>query len=246
MGHRPRGLLGRRDGVGLLPARPRPLARVPLGRGRPPGDLRQPPAPLLRPRALERAGPDPEGAALRPHGSRGQPRRGRQGVLLLPRRHADPLLHAGALQVPAARVPVRAPRRGERAARARGARVRAPRHRRLRRRPLLRRAGRVREGEPERHPDPHDASTTAGRRRRRSTAADALVPEHLVLGARRAEAASGPGPGPGRRHGRARRAPGALAGLPPLRARARRELLFTENETERPAPVRRRPARRRT
>ena len=45
--------------------------------------------------------PDPEGAAVRPHGPRGQPRRGRQGVLLLPRRHADPLLHAGPLQVSA-------------------------------------------------------------------------------------------------------------------------------------------------
>ena len=36
------------------------------------------------------------------------------------------------------------------------ARVRAPRHRRLRRRPVLRRAGGVREGEPERRPDPRD------------------------------------------------------------------------------------------
>ena len=35
---------------------------------------------------------------------RGQPRRGREGVLLLPRHHADPLLHEVALQVPAARV----------------------------------------------------------------------------------------------------------------------------------------------
>ena len=31
------------------------------------GHLRPAPAPLLRARALERAGPDPEGAALRPH-----------------------------------------------------------------------------------------------------------------------------------------------------------------------------------
>ena len=64
-------------------------------------DLRRPPAPLLRARALERARPDPQGAPVRPHRARGQPRRGRQGVLLLPRRHADPLLHEGALQVPA-------------------------------------------------------------------------------------------------------------------------------------------------
>ena len=63
---------------------------------------------LLRARALERARSHPQGAALRPDRPRGQPRRGRQGVLLLPRRHADPLVHAGALQVPAARVPLRA------------------------------------------------------------------------------------------------------------------------------------------
>ena len=68
----------------------------------------RPAAALLRARALERARPDPQGAALRPDRPRGQPRRGRQGVLLLPRRHADPLLHAGALQVPAgARSPTR-------------------------------------------------------------------------------------------------------------------------------------------
>ena len=40
--------------------------------------------------------------------TRGQPRRGRQGVLLLPRQHADALVHEVPLQVPAARVPVRA------------------------------------------------------------------------------------------------------------------------------------------
>ena len=44
---------------------------------------------------------DPQGAALRPHRSRGQSRRGRQGVLLLPRLHADALVHEGALQVSA-------------------------------------------------------------------------------------------------------------------------------------------------
>ena len=39
--------------------------------------------------ALERPRSDPQGAAVRPHARRRQPRRGRQGVLLLPRRHAD-------------------------------------------------------------------------------------------------------------------------------------------------------------
>ncbi|MEI2691728.1 MAG: hypothetical protein V9H69_19325 [Anaerolineae bacterium] len=41
---------------------------------------------------VERQGPDPQGAAVRPDQAAGQPRRGRQGVLLLPRRHADALL----------------------------------------------------------------------------------------------------------------------------------------------------------
>ena len=40
---------------------------------------------------------------------RGQPRRGRQGVLVLPRQHPDALLPQVPLQVPAARVPLRRP-----------------------------------------------------------------------------------------------------------------------------------------
>ncbi len=229
----------------LLPARACALASLPVGRGRPPRHLRQSPAPLLRPRALERARPHPEGAALRPHRARGQPRRGRQGVLLLPRRHAHPLLHAGALQVPAAGVPVRAPGRGERAARAREARVRAPRHRHLRRRPLLRRGGGVREGEPERRPGPRDRREPGAGRDAASCAADPLAPEHVVLGARRAEAAPGPGLGPGRGRGRAGGAPGALAGLSPLRGGGAAAPVHRERD-RRPAPVRRRAARCRT
>ena len=64
----------------------------------------------LLPRAgvLERRRPDPEGAHLRPHRPRGQPRRGRQGVLVVPRLHADALVDALALPLPAARVPLRA------------------------------------------------------------------------------------------------------------------------------------------
>ena len=58
--------------------------------------------------AVERARPDPQGAAVRPDRQRGQPRRGRQGVLLLPRLHADALLHEDALQVSAGGVPLRA------------------------------------------------------------------------------------------------------------------------------------------
>ena len=52
----------------------------------------------------------------------GQPRRGREGVLLLPRLHADALVHEVALQVPAARSTLRAAHRGEPAARRAAAR----------------------------------------------------------------------------------------------------------------------------
>ena len=51
--------------------------------------------------------------AVRPDQQRGQPRRGRQGVLLLPRQHADALVHEVPLQVPAGRVPLRRPRRDQ-------------------------------------------------------------------------------------------------------------------------------------
>ena len=68
-------------------------------------------------RALERQGPDPQGAALRADQQRGQPRRRRQGVLLLPRLDADALVHEVPLQVPAGGVSLRRPRPDEPAAR---------------------------------------------------------------------------------------------------------------------------------
>ena len=72
------------------------------------GHLRRPADALLRARVLERPRPDPEGAHLRAHRPRGQPRRGRQGVLVVPRLDADALVDALALHVPAGRVPLRA------------------------------------------------------------------------------------------------------------------------------------------
>ena len=45
--------------------------------------------------------------ALRPGQQRRQPRRGRQGVLLLPRQHADALVHEVPLQVSAGGLPLR-------------------------------------------------------------------------------------------------------------------------------------------
>ena len=70
-------------------------------------------AALLRPGPVERQGPDPQGAPLRPDQQRGQPRRGRQGILLLPRQHADPLVHEVSVQVPPGGLPLRRPRRDQ-------------------------------------------------------------------------------------------------------------------------------------
>ena len=79
-------------------------------------------------------------------GPAGQPRRGRQGVLVVPRRPAEPRPAAVALPLPAGRVPVRAADRRERPPRPRRLRVRAARHRRVRRRPLLDRRRHLRQG----------------------------------------------------------------------------------------------------
>ena len=61
----------------------------------------------IRPRAvpglgaLERRRPDPQGAHVRPHRSARKPRRGRQRVLVVSRRAAEPRLAALALSLPA-------------------------------------------------------------------------------------------------------------------------------------------------
>ena len=58
--------------------------------------------------AVERGGPDPQGADVRADQPGGQPRRGRQGVLVVPRRGAEQRLAALALPLSAGAVPVRA------------------------------------------------------------------------------------------------------------------------------------------
>ena len=65
VGHRARGLQRRRRGLGVVPARPRPLARLPLERGRAGRHLRHPSAAVPGVGVLERPRPDPEGADLR-------------------------------------------------------------------------------------------------------------------------------------------------------------------------------------
>ncbi len=153
----------------LLHARSGALACLSLGRGRARRDLRRPAAPLLRRGPVERQGSDPQGAAVRPDQQRGQPRRGRQGVLLLPRLDADALVHEVPLQVSAGGVSVRRSRRDQRQADAAGIRVRTARHRRVRSGPLLRRVRRVRQGVAGRHPDSDHRRTIAAPSRRRCT-----------------------------------------------------------------------------
>ena len=101
------------SGLGVLPARSRAVARLSLERGRHRRHLRSSSVDLLRHRVVERAGSDPQGAPVRPDRQRGQSRRGRQGVLLLSGQHADALVHEVSVQVPAARVSIRATRRRE-------------------------------------------------------------------------------------------------------------------------------------
>ena len=140
-----------RHGVGVPAARPRPLARLPLGRGRPGRLLRRRAAPLPRARALERARPDPEGADLRPHRQPGQPRRGRQGVLVVPRRDAEPLVEPLALPLPAGRSSrTRGSSRRTRAGASTTPSFELLDTGHLRRRPLLDRRGALREGRPAR------------------------------------------------------------------------------------------------
>src|SRR5215475_14539200 len=94
--------------------------------------MRQRAAIVLRARAVERRRPDSQGTPVRTHRQRGQPRRGRQGVLLLPRQRAEPRVHDVPVQVSAARVSVCGSRGRVRAAHAQRSRVRAPGHRYLR------------------------------------------------------------------------------------------------------------------
>ena len=178
------------------------------------------------------ARPDPQGAALRPDQRRGQPRRGRQGVLLLPRQHADALLHDGcSTSTRSASSRTSDLVATNRRARPRRVRVRAARHRRLRRRPLLRRVRRVRQGGAGGHAAADHRAQPRARRRPtlhllptlwfRNTWSWATPDDagRRCARCRRARRVRG--------RGDARRARRPLAATP----RRRAELLFTENET---------------
>jgi hypothetical protein len=182
MGHGSRGLQSLRHRLGLLPPRPRPLARLSLERRRPRRHQRSPPAHLLCAVDVERPRRHSQGTPLRLDRQRGEPRRGRQGVLLLSRLDADALLHAVAVQVSAARVPVCRPDRGEPPPGPRPARIRADRHRRLRRRSILRRLRGICERRSRRsaHQDHRHQSRPGGGAL--SPRADRVVSQYLELG----------------------------------------------------------------
>ena len=111
--------------------------------------------------------------------------------------------------------------------------VRAPRHRRLRRGQVLRRRGRARQGRARRHPLPHHGAQPVDRDRVVAPAADAVVPQHVVVGAatptsrRIARVDGGSYPTVRAEHG-------DLGVLLPLR-RARRRALVLRERDEQPA-----------
>ena len=168
--------------LGLLSARPRPLPRLSLGRGRPARVLRRPDAALLRAGAVERADPILKERlfGLTGHeGNHGEDVKEYYYYLDATPTHS---YMRDALQVSAGAISLRRAGRRKPAPRPTGSRSSScstpasstttatstcssntPRRRR-------------------RHPDPDHAPPTAGRSRRRCTCADALVSQHLGLG----------------------------------------------------------------
>ena len=200
-------------------------------------------AALLRAGPLEREGPDPQGAPLRPDQQREQPRGGRQGVLLLPRQHPDPFVHEVPLQVPAGGVPLQRPGRDQPTPGAERAGVRADRHGDLRGGSLLGRVRRVRQEHARRRPHPDQRAQPGPRGGRASRPADALVPQPVVLaGPRRPPGDAGnPRSGGSRRPGHRRRdrraVPRLRGGRPPALHRERDEHAADLRRPE-PDPVR--------
>ena len=215
-----------------------------MGRGWPARHHRSPVPALLQRRLVEWPGSDPQGAPVRVDRSGRQPRRRREGVLLLPRVHSYALLPQGALQVPAGPLPLRLSGGREPAALEERSRARAGRYRHLRRRALLRRVRRVCEGVHRGHPDPpHDREPRARGGEHRSPA-HPVVPQRVELGAYRrglrAPSAAGEG-GRRRRAGPERRA----RGLPARRGgcgQRTRVAVYRERDQRRAAVRRRRPA----
>ena len=227
LGHRARGLLGGRQRLGQLPARPRTLARVSLERGRHGRHLRHPARALSCARALEREGRHPQGAHVRADRPAGQPRRGCQGVLVVSRGAAEPRIAALALPLPAGRVPLRAAR----PPRPRPARsgAGAARHRRVRRGSLLVGGRDLCQGVTDRGAGAHRGREPRPRRGDPRRTANAVVPEHLGMERRNRPAADrARRRGPGRRGSRTGGLP--ARGRTGARRRGSRDALLRERD----------------
>ena len=103
---------------------------------------------------------------------------------------------------------------------------------------------RVRQGVARGHPDPDHGDQSRPRGGRAARAADAVVPQHLVRGRRRASRRCAPYARPD--GARDRRRPCRRSASAACTARATAALLFTENETNNAAAVRHAPTPRRT
>ena len=164
--------------VDRLRARRGAVPRLPVGRGRSARHQRPPAAPLLLGGALEREGPDRQRAPVRAHQCRRQPRRGRQGILLLSRQPANARLHERALQIPL-RVPLRRSQGSQ--PRRLAPRIRARQHGQARGQCVLRRLRRVRQSRSGGHPHPDHLRQPGRRDEDLARSADALATQHLVL-----------------------------------------------------------------
>ena len=167
VGHGARGLQRRRRRVGLVPARPRPVARLPVERGRDGRALRHPPRALPRRcrcgTGATRSSRSGCSASPGPQGNHGEDAKEYWWYL-------DGLPSHAWLRwryhYPQAAFPYQRAHRGERPPGPGGARVRAARHRRVRGRPVLGGGGHLREGSPT-EVLPASPWRTAARTRRR-------------------------------------------------------------------------------
>ena len=215
----------------ILPARPRPVPRLSLGRGRPARDQRRRgPAvlrrlrsgtasiPILKERLFGLTGPE---------GNHGEDVKEHYRYLDATPSHA--YLKAG-YRYPQRAFPYADLVEREPAARAVRARVRAGRHGRLRRRPLVRRPGRIRQGRGRGHPHPDLGDEPRAGSCGAPPPADALVPQHLVVGASPRPPGAGGGrldPSAGRSCARTTRSWASTTSWPD----GSPDLLFTENES---------------
>jgi hypothetical protein len=170
--------------VVVLPVRSRALPGLPVERGRSGRPVQPEPGLVLRAGLLERARSDPERADLRARQRRGQPRRGRQGLLVVRGRHSYRFLALMAIPLPAGRVPLHQAARGERRTVQGPRRVRIGGHRDLRRGPVLLHHRGLRQGFGAHVRHPPDRLEPRARARHPARAAAPVAAQHVGLGTR--------------------------------------------------------------